>query len=329
MTQSPSRRMSLIGYVVILCTLVAFLGPITGLALYMTPGPLTENKTIIIPHGTSVHEIAYLLNSNGIISYPLIFRVAAKLNSTDSLKAGEYEFTPKQSTADVMLMMREGHSVVHMFTVPEGLTSAEVVALLKSNPAMTGEIENAPPEGSILPESYRYSYGDSRTTMISRMQKGLQEALNDLWAKRDASIPLKSPLEAVTMASIVEKETGKPVERSRIAGVFYNRLRTNMRLQSDPTVIYAITIAKGSLNHELGHDDLSFPSPYNTYTSDALPPGPICNPGRASLEAVLHPEQNEFIYFVADGTGGHVFAKDLVAHNQNVTKWTAIKTKTP
>jgi UPF0755 protein len=184
-----------------------------------------------------------------------------------------------------------------------------------------------PPEGSLLPETYRYSYGDSRAGMISRMQKSMQDALNELWPKRDPAIPLKSPLEAVIMASIIEKETGKAVERPRIAGVFYNRMRSNMRLQSDPTVIYAITLAKGPMNRELVHDDLAFASPFNTYTRDGLPPEPICNPGRAALEAALHPEQNDFLYFVADGTGGHVFSKDLAAHNQNVTKWNAVKGK--
>ncbi len=161
--------------------------------------------------------------------------------------------------------------------------------------------------------------------MITRMQKAMQETLADLWTKRDPSVPLKTPEEAVTMASIVEKETGKPAERPRIAEVFYNRLRHNMRLQSDPTVIYAITRAKGMLDHDLDHDDLAFPSPFNTYTSDGLPPEPICNPGRAALEAALHPEANDFLYFVADGTGGHVFARDLNEHNQNVTKWLKIK----
>lgn len=328
MTQATPQRSSLVGRILFLLVFMAFFGPVLGLTGYLVSGPLTENKTVIIPHGTSVHEIATLLDANGVISHPLLFRIAAKISPSDNLKAGEYEFTPGQSIGDVMLMMREGHSVIHMFTVAEGLTSAEVITALKNNPALTGDAPT-PAEGSLLPETYRYSYSDSRSAMLSRMEKAMQDTLNDLWAKRDPTIPLKSPEEAVTMASIIEKETGKPAERPRIAGVFYNRLRSNMRLQSDPTVIYGIVLAHGPLNRELAHDDLAFASPYNTYTNDGLPPGPICNPGRAAIEAALHPEQNDYLYFVADGTGGHVFAHDLAAHNQNVTKWNTVKPKAP
>ena len=254
--------------------------------------------------------------------------IGAKLSAGDTLKAGEYEFTPHQSIADVILMMHEGHSVVHWFTVAEGLTASEIVNLLRNSPTLTGNLA-IPPEGSLLPETYRTSYGDTRSSVVIRMQRAMQETLSELWQKRDPTLPLKSPEEAIIMASVIEKETGKPIERPRIAGVFYNRLRQNMRLQSDPTVIYAIMQSKGALDHELDHNDLAFQSPYNTYMNDGLPPGPICNPGRAALEAALHPEQNNYLYFVADGTGGHVFAKDLAEHNQNVTKWNALKTKTP
>jgi UPF0755 protein len=192
---------------------------------------------------------------------------------------------------------------------------------------MAGDIVTLPTEGSLLPETYNYSYGDSRAGIIFRMQKAMQETLNTLWEKRDPALTLKSPQEAVIMASIIEKETGKSDERARVAGVFINRLRQNMRLQSDPTVIYAIIRANGMLDHDLNHNDLAFPSPYNTYMSDGLPPGPICNPGRAALEAALHPEVNDYLYFVADGSGGHVFAHNLVTHNQNVTHWNEVKPK--
>lgn len=328
MTDSSPRRFSLVGRLLFLCILMAFLGPALVIGLYLAPGPLTENQTVVIPHGTSIHEIANLLCEKNIIRSSLVFRIAAKFTANDNLKAGEYEYTPRESIADIILNMHEGHSVVHMFTVAEGLTSAEVTTLLNNNPILSGNL-SIPPEGSMLPETYRYSYGDARAIMVTRMQKAMQEAVNDLWPKRDPAVPLKSPQEAIILASIVEKETGKAVERPRIAAVFYNRLRINMRLQSDPTVIYAIQLAKGPMDHDLGHDDLAFQSPYNTYTSDGLPPHPICNPGRASLEAVLHPEQNDFLYFVADGTGGHVFSRDLAAHNQNVTKWNAVKARTP
>jgi len=324
MSQHNARYLKITGFILYFFFVLAAFVPLVGLWSYLCPGPLSESQTVIIPHGTSTREIASLLSSNEVISHPLLFRIAAKLTSGDSLKSGEYEFSAGHSMADVMQLMHEGHSVVHLLTVAEGLTSDDIAALLKNTVALTGDTPRAP-EGSVLPETYRYSYGDSRASIISRMQKDMQETLNSLWEKRDLAIPLKSPKEALILASIIEKETGKSAERPRIAGVFYNRLRTNMRLQSDPTVIYAITKAKGPLGRDLVHDDMAFPSPYNTYTTDGLPPEPICNPGRAALEAALHPEQHEFLYFVADGTGGHVFSKDLAQHNQNVTKWNQIK----
>jgi UPF0755 protein len=216
---------------------------------------------------------------------------------------------------------------VHRFTVAEGLTSTEVVSLLNNTTALNGAITTPPSEGSLLPETYLYTYGDNRAAIIEHMQKAMQDVLNDEWNKRDPTIALTSPQQAVILAAVVEKETGKVSERPRIAGVFYNRLKQHMRLQSDPTVIYAIIQAKGLLDHDLGHDDMTFPSPINTYVTDGLPSQPICNPGRAAIEAVLHPENNEFLYFVADGSGGHVFSKTLAEHNQNVARWSQMKTK--
>jgi UPF0755 protein len=311
--------------------LMALLGmaasPFLAAGAIMSPGPLTEAKTIVIPRGTNIHEIADSLDDNGVVYDSLLFRIASRFMVNNGLKAGEYEFTPRQSIADIVLMMHEGRSVVRTFTVTEGMTSTEVTHILHDSPALTGALTAAPAEGSLLPETYNYSYGDTRTGMIARMQKAMHEMLTNLWEKRDPELAIKTPQEAVIMASIIEKETGKADERARVAGVFQNRLRTNMRLQSDPTVIYAIVQAKGALDHTLDHDDLAFPSPYNTYTNDGLPPGPICNPGRAAIEAALHPEQNDYLYFVADGTGGHIFAHDLATHNQNVTHWNEVKPK--
>lgn len=321
---SPLPQQKLNRWLIVPLLILIALLPAVGLTVMLMPGPLKENTTVIIPHGIGAHEIATLLDKNDVIWSPLAFRLAAKIIGSGQLKAGEYEFTQRQNTTDVMQMMIEGRSVVHLFTVAEGLTSAEILNLLNLSPALIGNIM-PPPEGSLLPETYRYSYGDSRASMVTRMQKAMQDTLSDLWAKRDVAIPLQSPQQAVVMASIIEKETGKTTERPRIAGVFYNRLRQNMRLQSDPTVIYAIARVKGPMDRDLEHDDLMFPSPYNTYMSDGLPPQPICNPGRAALEAALHPEPNDFLYFVADGTGGHVFSKDLTAHNQNVVKWINLK----
>ena len=289
-------------------------------------GPLPESKTLVIPHGQSVREIASALGSNNVVSSSLLFRLGAKTLGSGSLKAGEYEFTPHQSIADILSMMQEGRSVVHWFKVPEGLTSFEITSLMRNTPALAGEVA-VPPEGSLLPETYRFSYGDMRAGIIARMQKAMQDLLVSLWTQRDVTIPIQTPAEALVMASIIEKETGKPEERPRIAGVFYNRLRSHMRLQSDPTVIYGITRGKTAMGHELEHDDLAVVSPYNTYLIDGLPPQPICSPGRASIEAALHPEQNEYLYFVADGTGGHTFSKSLGEHNQNVAKWNKVKAK--
>ena len=308
-------------FVIIMLFFAFLLSPFTIIGLIAAPGLSNESKTLVIPRGTSAHEIAEMLDKNDIIYSSTLFHIATRLIAAGSLQAGEYQFSPHQSIADIVLMMHDGKSIIHFLTAAEGLSSSDIVALLRSTTLLTGDIAETPAEGSLLPETYRYSYGDSRMSVIIRMQKARQELLSNLWATRNPDIFVKSPHDALVMASIIEKETGKSAERPRIAGVFYNRLRTNMRLQSDPTVIYAIMQAKGRLDHELEHDDLSFSSPINTYTSDGLPPQPICNPGRAAIEAALHPELNDYFYFVADGTGGHVFAHDLTAHNQNVTRY--------
>ena len=209
-------------------------------------------------------------------------------------------------------------------TVPEGLTSQEVVSILNGAYGLVGEITATPPEGSLLPETYRYIYGDTKAEMIRRMSKAMEDELDVLWAGRDPSVPFHSPDEAVILASLVEKETAVPAERSRIAGVFLNRLKRGMRLQSDPTVAYGLDQG-GSLGRALTRDDLKAANPYNTYQIDGLPPGPIANPGKDALSAVLHPQATDELYFVADGTGGHSFAKTLNEHNQNVRQWRRLR----
>ena len=307
--------------------LSVFLCAALGIAALFVPGPLTQEKTVVITTGTKTADIgAQLAQEKAVYATPL-FLVATRLVAHNTLKAGEYIFPAHASPVDIARMMHEGKSVIRLFTVAEGLTSAEVVKLLDTDLVLTGTIIPMPAEGSLLPETYRYTYGDSRESLIARMQKSMQEKLNERWAKRDKDVPLKSLKDAVALASIVEKETGAPEERPRIAGVFYNRLRLNMRLQSDPTVIYALTKGQETLDRPLTHADLAFASPLNTYASDGIPPQPICNPGSAALDAVLHPEHHAYLYFVANGTGGHAFATDLATHNRNINHWHHIQEK--
>jgi UPF0755 protein len=307
-----------------------FLFAIQAIVLWgmmLLPGPLSEIKTVVIPRGANPHEVAKLLADNGVVYNALIFRLAAKYQVGNALKAGEYQIMPDQSAADIAQMIHDGRSVTRVFTASEGLTSNEIIRLLAAMPTLSGEAGAVPAEGSLLPETYRYIYGDSRVSLVNHMQKSMQDTLADLWEKRSPELPIRTPQEAIIMASIVEKETGKPAERPRIAGVFYNRMRQHMRLQSDPTVIYGIMLANGFMDHDIEHADLAFASPYNTYLNDGLPPGPICNPGKAAIQAALHPELNDYLYFVADGTGGHVFSHSLEEHNRNVTKWNQAKPK--
>jgi UPF0755 protein len=226
--------------------------------------------------------------------------------------------------ADIITLLQSGKTYPRKLTIPEGLMSSEIASLVNTAETMSG-IANAPPEGSVLPETYVYSYGDDRSALIDRMRRERQDVLGVLWQARDPAVPLKTPEEAVTLASIVEKETGLAAERPRIAGVFYNRLKIGMPLQSDPTVAYAVTEGKKDLGHGLTKSELQNPSPYNTYLHAGLPPGPVANPGREALKAVLHPESHAYLYFVADGSGGHAFSASLAEHNRKVENWRKIE----
>jgi UPF0755 protein len=265
--------------------------------------------------------MAAQLQSASVIDDPLAFRLDAKLQARlEGLKAGEYQFQPHMNIAEVIALMQSGKIYQHKITIPEGLMSVEIIDLLKKEPALTGDIPLLPAEGSLLPETYKFTYGDKRQAIIERMKKSMQDEMAAIWTKRAADYPL-SEQEAVVLASIVEKETALPNERRRIAGVFLNRLKKGIPLQSDPTVIYALTLGQNVLGRTLTYDDLKKPSPYNTYIASGLPPAPIANPGKATLAAVLNPEKNDYIYFVADGSGGHAFSKTLQEHNRNVAKW--------
>lgn len=292
----------------------------------VAPGPLTEPTTVVIPRGSGLEAVAITLADAGVVQSPLLVVFGATLGgSTRDLRAGEYAFAPGISAGEVLEQMRRGRTVVHRLTVPEGLTSAQILSLLEKEPALAGDPPPRPKDGSLLPETYNFSYGDTREQMVERMQRAMTQALAEAWRNRDKDLPYKAPEEALAMASIVEKETAVAAERARVAGVYVNRLEQGMRLQSDPTVIYALTEGSGELGRALTRNDLRVESPYNTYMAAGLPPGPIANPGKASILAALKPERHEFLYFVADGTGGHAFAKTLPDHNRNVAHWREVQ----
>lgn len=290
------------------------------------PGPLLQETLVYIAPRTPVKGIADKMAETGAIDDRNVFILAAKLRNLQApLQAGEYNLPAQASIDDILSLMQAGKTWQRKFTVAEGLTSVEILAALKAQEGLTGDIGFTPPDGSLLPETYAFSFGDSREGVIARMQKSMDTEIKRLWDARPENFPLKTPEEAVTLASIVEKETGVAAERARVAGVFYNRLKAGIPLQSDPTVIYALTMGKAPMSRALTYNDLKTPSPYNTYVTPGLPPSAIANPGRASLEAVFAPEAHGYIYFVADGTGGHVFAKTLKEHNDNVAKWRRIQ----
>ncbi len=296
-------------------------------ASFTGSGPLTEDKTLVIPKGSGVAQIGGILKTEGVIEDVDIFRLGVRLFSDHKpLIAGEYVFPKGVSPRGAMGIMIAGKSITHRLTIPEGLTVREVLELVSSEPLLDGPLPpERPAEGTLLPETYQYLRGESRASIIARMRTDMASALEKEWAKRDPKLPLKTLDEAVTLASIVEKETSRGDERARVAGVFYNRLKIGMPLQSDPTVIFAITLGKLKLSRGLTYDDLKIDSPYNTYLVKGLPPGPIANPGLAALQAVLRPMAHKELYFVADGTGGHAFAETIDQHNKNVANWRKVQ----
>lgn len=293
---------------------------------FNSPGPLEQTKTLIFPRGAGFMEIADTLAREGIVRNAYVFKAGALMyGKAKSFKAGEYEFPVGVPPAAVMNMIAQGKVVIHKITVPEGLNVREISALLMAVPDLDGDMAGDIPEGSLLPETYHYIRGDYRMDIVRRMQKSMSETLDALWEKRKDGLPIKTKEEALVLASIVEKETGEKEERGRVAAVFVNRLNKGMRLQSDPTAAYGIEVTKNApLNRALTTADLQAANAYNTYQIDRLPPAPICNPGRASIEAVMNPPDTDEFYFVATGTGGHRFAKTLNEHNRNVAAYRAV-----
>jgi UPF0755 protein len=301
-------------------------GLFIGKQRFEVPGPLAEDKLVNIPRGLGIRDIADLLQREGVIDQPYVFMGSViVLKARGDLKYGEYQFNKQASVADVVDSITEGKVVQHGITVPEGLTSEQIVARLLESDSLTGQIKEIPREGTLLPETYKFTRGMSREQIIQRMQQAHRRVLQEVWERRVPDLPIKTPEQLVTLASIVEKETGRPDERTRVAAVFVNRLKVRMRLQSDPTIIYGLTGGKGSLGRPILRSEIDQPTPYNTYVVDGLPPGPIANPGRASLEAAANPARTKELYFVADGTGGHVFSDNYAEHQKNVARLRGIE----
>lgn len=307
---------------------------VTGVVFYFGKrefegaGPLRSASTVMIQPSSSVRDIADLLVRRGMISNARIFLVGVRAYGNDGqLKAGEYEIKAGASMYDIMNILKSGKSVLYSLTIPEGVTVADALKRIAGHEELVGEMPaEVPPEGSLVADTQRFARGTTREEIVEKMSRDQQRLVETIWERRRADLPLADINEFVTLASIVEKETGRADERTRVAGVFINRLRKGMRLQSDPTIVYGLFGGEGKPSgRPIYRSDIEKPTPYNTYVIDGLPPTPIANPGRAALEAVANPSRTDELYFVADGTGGHVFAKTLEEHNENVARWRKIE----
>lgn len=325
------RRFLRITLALLLGTAVAG-GAALGIAWIMlerwlqAPGPLAAPVTVVLPRGTGLADIAQRLGDAGVVDRPGRLAIAARLAKRDrALKAGEYAFAPGITPDEVLRLLETGRVVLHPVTVAEGLTVREVFALIAASPVLSGDLPPPPAEGSLLPETYLVPRDASRGRLVERMQADMRAALERAWAARQPDLPLASPAEALILASIIEKETAVAAEYSLVAAVFVNRLRKGMPLQTDPTVIYALTEGQAPLDRDLTRRDLETDHPYNTYRHAGLPPGPIANPGRGAIDAAVQPADVDYLYFVADGSGGHAFARTLREHNRNVANWRRLR----
>jgi UPF0755 protein len=326
---------------------LAVLAGAAGIFLYFfftsaiaRPGPKSEPHTFVVERGASGADIANGLERQGLINDALLFRIANRLYASGhTMQAGEYQIPAHASVRQIVEMMASGAALQHALTFHEGITIASVMKILEESDVLTGDMPEAPPEGSILPETYHVQRGMTRAALLQQMRDARDQAVAEIWAHHQADLPITSAEELVTLASIVERETGVETERPQVAAVFVNRLRRPMRLESDPTIIYGVCkqfpdrCADGRLVNAQGQrrtirqSEIALNTGYNTYRIDRLPPTPICNPGRAALEATANPAQSNALYFVADGTGGHVFAATLAEHNANVARWRQIETQ--
>jgi UPF0755 protein len=314
----------------ILAAILAGIALVIGKQRFDASGPLPEDRVVNIPRGSSIRDIADVLVRDGVIDQPWVFVGGVlALKAREDLKAGEYQFKAHASLRDVVATIVEGRVVPHQLTVPEGLTSEQIVARLLDDDVLTGNIKEIPREGTLLPDTYNFTRGVTREQIIQRMQQAQQRVLKEIWERHSPDLPIKTPDQLVILASLVEKETGKPEERTRVAAVFVNRLKQKMRLQSDPTIIYGLVGGKGTLGRPIMKSEIDQPTPFNTYQIDGLPPGPIANPGRASLEAAANPARTRELYFVADGAGGHAFAETYEQHQKNVARLRSLETEAP
>jgi peptidoglycan lytic transglycosylase G len=330
----PSRRarhpVVVIGNAVL--TVILLAGIVGGVAVaigkqrFETPGPLEADRIVNIPRGLGIRDIAELLQREGVISQPWVFMGGViALKARDELKYGEYQFSRQASLRDVVDTLVQGKQVQHQITVPEGLTSEQIIARLLENQVLSGPVKEIPKEGSLLPETYKFNRGMTREQMIRRMQETQQHAVREAWERRSPDLPLQTPEQLVVLASIVEKETGRSDERHRVAAVFVNRLKQRMKLQSDPTIIYGLVGGKGTLGRPIMRSEIEQPTPYNTYVIAGLPPGPIANPGRAALDATANPSRTRDLYFVADGSGAHSFSENYEQHQRAVARLRAVE----
>lgn len=316
-------------FLLVLTIVGAGFGAWAVVSWFNSPGPPaafgTMETVVVLSRGTGLSRIAETLEGAGVVDSSMVFSAGVVLSGkAGQLKAGEYAIPSGASPRQIMEILIEGKSIQHKLTLPEGLTTAMALALVMKHPSLAGEITRAPAEGDLLPETYSFNRGMPRDELIERMERDHDAVLDELWPGRAPDLPIATKEEAVILASIVEKETGVASERPMVAGVFINRLRRGMKLQSDPTIIYGLT--KGvPLGRGIRKSEIEKPTPYNTYVINGLPPTPIANPGRESIAAVLNPAETDALFFVADGTGGHVFAATLAEHERNVENWRRIE----
>ena len=325
--EARSQLVIFLNFVMSLVTLVtiAAIGMVYyGFREYQAPGPLATDTTFLVREGAGINEIAAGLERREIISQYRVFTAVTKfLGDDQKLRHGEYEIKAHASMLDIMELMKSGKSISYSVTLPEGLTVKQIFRKLAADEVLEGDLPtDLPPEGSLRPDTYKFTRGNKRSAIVEQMKAAQAKLLDEVWDKRDKDLPVATKEELLVLASIVEKETGKSDERPQVASVFINRLRKNMRLQSDPTIIYGIYGGDGKpADKPITQSDKTKETPYNTYVIKGLPPTPIANPGRAALEAVANPSHTNYLYFVADGTGGHAFAETLEEHNENVKRW--------